>query len=91
MFNGLAEPATPISVTGVPSITISGSLEPAILALPRIRIRLPAPGAPPSVVICAPATLPLINCSADVTLPCKKSFDLIEITEPVKSFFLTVP
>ena len=51
MFNGLAEPATPISVTGVPSITISGSLEPAILALPRIRIRLPAPGAPPSVVI----------------------------------------
>ena len=41
----------------------NGSLLAFREAPPRIRIVLPAPGAPPLEVICTPAALPAINCS----------------------------
>src|SRR6478752_6748737 len=76
---------------GTPSTTINGSLLAFSEAPPRIRIVLPEPGAPPLDVICTPATFPAISCSGVVIDPLLKSFAVIAVTAPVRSFFLLVP
>src|SRR4029078_6534642 len=76
---------------GTPSTTISGSLLALSEAPPRIRIVLPAPGAPPLEVICTPATFPAISCSGVVIVPLLKSFAVMLVTAPVRSFFILVP
>ena len=89
--SGFATPEIPPLATGTLSITINGSLLAFKEAPPLILIVLPAPGAPPLEVICTPATLPAISCSAEVFCPLTKSFEVTLTTEPVKSFFLAVP
>ena len=69
-LNVLDAPDIPLPLKGTPSITISGSLLAFNEAPPRIRMVLPAPGEPPLLVIDTPATLPAINCSGVVMLPC---------------------
>src|SRR5436190_13218734 len=89
--NALAAPAIPVLSTGTPSITINGSLLALSDAPPRMRIVLPEPGAPPLDDICTPATFPAINCSGVVMGPLLKSFAVMAVTEPVRSFFSLVP
>ena len=57
VLNKLGDPETPEFSTGIPSIIIKGSLLAVKEAPPRIRIRLPEPGAPPLGVTCTPATI----------------------------------
>src|SRR5574337_958863 len=89
--NEFATPAMPELESGIPSITINGSLLAFSDEPPRIRIVLPEPGAPPFGVMDTPATLPLINCSGVVTTPLLKSLAVTVDTDPVRSFFLDVP
>jgi hypothetical protein len=87
----LGEPAIPPLSNGTPSTTIKGSLLAFREAPPRILITLPLPGAPPFGVMLTPATLPAINCSGVVIAPFTKSFELIVVTAPVRSFLRAVP
>src|SRR6218665_487628 len=75
---------------GNPSITINGSFEALKEEPPLILISEPEPGAP-LVLTVKPATLPLSKFSAVTLDPLLKSFVEIVVTEPVTSFFLTVP
>src|SRR6478736_662415 len=97
-LNGSGEPAIDglpsmflFGANGTPSTTINGSLLALSEAPPRIRIVLPEPGAPPLDVIWTPATFPEISCSGVVMAPLLKSFAVIAVTAPVRSFFLLVP
>src|SRR4030095_1262530 len=87
----LGTPAISEFDRGIPSITINGSLLAFNEAPPRILIVLPEPGAPSFGVIDTPATLPRINCSGVTIAPLLKSFALIAVTAPVRSFFILVP
>ena len=53
------------SLTMTPSTTYSGCAEPRIDEMPRMRMRLPPPGAPVDCEICAPAILPWKAFSID--------------------------
>lgn len=77
--------------TGTPSITISGSFEAESDAPERIRIVEPEPGAPELETTFTPATLPTrASCALDCA-PLLNSSGLMADTEPVRSFFFTVP
>src|SRR5512133_2480874 len=76
---------------GTPSTTIRGSLPALTEELPRIRIEELAPGSPLLFVTITPAALPWINCEALLIAPLLNSSDLMLFTDPVISFFRTVP
>ena len=87
----LGVPGAASLATGIPSITINGSLLAFNDAPPRMRILLPAPGCPSGDDTCSPGTLPCINSCGEVTAPLFSSSALRATTEPLKSFFLTEP
>ena len=84
-------PAPPSEAMGTPSMTISGSFEAWSDAAPRMRIVELEPGPPSPGMMCTPGTLPLSMSWAETTAPRFSSSALIATTEPVMSFFLTVP
>ena len=53
------------SETMTPSMTYSGCADPRMEEMPRMRMRLPPPGAPVDCEICAPAILPWNAFSMD--------------------------
>ena len=89
--SGLAIPLPPSTAMGTPSITISGSFEALSEAAPRTRMVALDPGPPSPGMICTPGTLPLSMSCVETTAPRLNSSALIATTEPVMSFFLTVP
>ena len=83
--------ANTLESIGRPSKTTSGSLFANNEDPPLILIVGTEPGEPPLVLIVTPATLPVNKLSTVTFAPLLKSFELIVLTEPVASFFLTVP
>ena len=86
----LGAPETALFSMGTPSMTMSGSLLALSEAPPRMRIRPPAPGEP-SGVIYTPATFPTRRSLAVEIAPFWKFFSLIELIDPVRSFFCMEP
>ena len=73
------------------SITNKGSLLACKDEPPRIRILVPAPAVPPSVLATTPGAFPISNSCGDVIVAWLKSFAEIAVIEPVASVFLTSP
>ena len=91
VLSGLLNPSGALLPIITPSITTNGSFLADREEPPRIRIEEEEPGCPVEEATDTPATLP-INISWGLT--CKPRFfssGLMAITEPVASFFLTVP
>ena len=76
---------------GTPSTTYNGCPLPVKAEAPRIFTVVAPPGVPLLLIICTPATFPCINWSAEVYVPLLKSLACIDVTAPVRSFFLAVP
>ena len=81
----------PPTSMGTPSSTMRGSFDALSDAPPRTRMVLDALGEPPELMICTPATLPLMSSSGDEITPPLKSFSLMVLMEPVRSFFFCTP
>ena len=89
--NGLLTPAGFVLSIGIPSITIRGLLLALNDAPPLILILGSESGWPPFEVILTPGAFPVSNWSAEIIAPLLKSFEVIDVNDPVASFFLTVP
>ncbi len=87
---GLVKPCTPLLSIASPSITINGSFLAFNDEPPRIRIVAPPPGVPLEITF-TPAILPVIISCALVITPLLILSGLMAVTDPVKSFFFTVP
>ncbi len=86
----LVEPEGTALLKGKPSKIINGSFDAFKDEPPRIRISAFAPGAPPPVTF-TPEIRPLIKLSGVTFCPLLNSLAEICDTEPVASFFFTVP
>ena len=91
MDKGFESPFTPSLSIANPSITINGSLLAFREEPPRTRIVAPPPGVPSLEITLTPAILPVIMSCAFVVIPLLILSGLIAVTEPVASFFFTVP
>jgi len=91
VLNILETPLIPSLSIGRPSITIRGLLLADKEEPPRTRIVTSPPGAPPSDVTFTPAIFPVIISVAVVVRPRFSLSGLIAVTDPVRSFFFTVP
>ncbi|MNE30485.1 hypothetical protein D3C80_1240030 [compost metagenome] len=80
-----------LTVTGIPSITYSGSFPPIREVPPLTRMRTALPGAPSTLVTCTPAAFPARALSSVTCGTSFNSFVSIVDIAPVRSFLLVVP